>query len=192
MNDELDNLFREAKRHFLAERAKPKAPTPTKAERTEALFANPENWERKRGVCLIHAETQTIIGSFVEFVHRTEPNCRRLVAEDTPLLLSTVEEVSGSWWLPTAITPEPRQVWHSERPCVVHLHLEVLGVHAPAVPVVVHLSHGNIARVELRDSTMFAQDADQKLELLTLAAGTNILPCMSRDCKLKLRQELAL
>ncbi len=161
-----------------------------KALSTTALFADMENYTRTRGVALIHEETETVLGNFSEYVHRTVAGCRKLIREEAPISVSAQERVSGSWWLGEKRTIEPRSEWHEKRPAIIHLHLEKLGVHAPATEVVVHLSYGSVARVELALDTQFAADSSDREELLMLPAGTNIIEVMSRDCKIALLVEV--
>lgn len=171
---------------------KAKAPTKPSPEESESkLFSNPENWTRGRGIALIHAETQTLLGNFTEYLHIKRLGARKLIREEGPVLVSAVEEVSGSWWLGEERRPEPVQQWHEQRRCILHTYLGELGLHAPAVPLVVHLSYGSIARVELAEETIFAQTEGEE-QLVTLPKGTDVLSCMARDCKVKLRMEIGL
>lgn len=146
-------------------------------------------WKRTRGVALVHADSETLLGNFSEYLHPS--GARRLVRETWPLSISAVERVEGSWWLGTERRPEERQEWHTQRSVIMHLHLEPLGVHAPAVELVVHLSYGGIARCDLKNATLFTATT-APLTLLELQAGTNILEVMSLDMKIKLRQEIGL
>ena len=36
---------------------------------TQALYLDPKNWTRTRGIALMHAETQTLLGNFSEYIH---------------------------------------------------------------------------------------------------------------------------
>ena len=192
----LYELFSEAKAHILNERAVAKRKlerrsleAPPKQD-TQALFANPDNWLRTRGVALIHAETETLLGNFSEYVHRSVPDCRKLVREETPICVTAAERVSGNWWLGAERRPEPKQSWHEQRTAIIHLHLGKLMLHAPICEVVAHLSYGSIARVELAIDTQFAGEESVTEQLVFMPAGTNILEVMSQDCKLALRKEL--
>lgn len=160
-----------------------------KALSTAALFSDPENWERVTGVALIHKESQTLLGNFSEYRHRST-TARKLIREEAPIAVTKREEVEGNWWLGTSRTIEPRKEWHEKRPAIIHLHLDKLGVHAPATEVVVHLSYGSVARVELALDTQFAADSTDREELLMLSAGTNVIEVMSRDCKIALLVEV--
>ena len=64
---ELDELFTEAKAAYT------KIHPPTKP--TLGKYKDPLNWIRKRSIALIHKESQTLLGNFGEFHHRTEAQC---------------------------------------------------------------------------------------------------------------------
>lgn len=164
-------------------------------EANRAIYTNPANWQRTRGIALIHTETQTCLGNFAEYIHLRVRNCRKLIREEAPISVEAVEEVSGSWWLPREHKPTPVQVWHVRRPATLHIYLDELRVHAPAVFVTAFLAYGAIERVELVDTTRFAQweEGGQNGDvLIDLPAGTNIFEVMSRASKIKLVEELGL
>ena len=192
----LDALFGAARKHIQqetetkAKAKKTRQPAEVEQEAISALFANPENWERKRGIALIHAETQTLLGNFSEYVHKKVFGARKLLREETPILVSATETVEGNWWLGAERRPEPKQEWHTQKSCVLHVHLGELQLHAPAVELTVHLHWGGIARAELSVETTFAQTAEGVEQLVVMPAETDILSCMTRDCKVKLRMEV--
>ncbi len=157
---------------------------------TQELFMNPENWERKRGIALVHEETQTLLGNFSEYIHKSVPGCRRLVREESPISVSATERVDGSWWLGEDRKPEPPRPWHEKRIGFLHMHLPKLGVHSPACEVMIYLSYGSLARVELAVDTTFAQEDGKSEQLVMLPAGTNVLEVMSSDCKTTLLSDL--
>lgn len=187
--DPLEDLLAECEAAGPA-RKRTKRPEVEAPRTFSSQFSDPERWERKRGVALIHAETETLLGNFSEYVHRSVPGARKLIREEAPLLVSATERVSGSWWLGDSRKPEPRQAWHTQRNALIHLHLPSLGVHAPLVEVTAFLSYGGIARVELTSPTRFADDHGQVL--LDLPQGTNVLDAMSLDGKIALRGEVGL
>ena len=160
------------------------------AKDVRQIYQNPDNWERTRGIALIHADTQTLLGNYSEYVHKTVPNCRRLVREANPISVSASETVEGSWWMDDNRRPEPQQEWHVRRPAIIHLHLKELGVHSPACEVIACLSYGGLTRVELATDTQLAQESGKQEQMLFLPAGTNVLGEMSMDCKIALRVEL--
>lgn len=193
--DSLDAIFSVAKAHIRNEAtAKAKAVIRKTAEpqaaSTQALFSDMENYTHTRGVALIHKETQTLLGNFSEYVHKTVAGCRKLVREEVPIAVSASEEVEGSWWLGAERKVEKRSEWHEKRPAIIHLHLDKLQVHSPAVEVVVHLSYGGIARVELAVETQFAHEVESDPTMLWLPSGCNVLEVMSRDCKMALMVEV--
>lgn len=192
-DDDVEALFNEATARARQEIKSKRSVAAKKVDEvkqsTQALYLDPANWERKRGIALIHEESETVLGNFSEYVHLSVPGCRKLVREEAPIAVSAREFVAGSWWLED-IKPEPRQVWHEQRTAFVHLFLDKLRVHSPACEVVVHLSYGSLARVELAVETQFAQQAGDAAQLLTLPANTNVLEVMSGDCKTGLLQEL--
>ncbi len=194
-DDILDSLWRSQRAAAFVEKRSAaaraiKATAKPDALDTQLLFRNPENWERTRGVALIHAETQTLLGNFSEYIHKTVPNCRKLLREDAPISVSATEQVSGSWWLGAERRSEPKQVWHERREAIVHMHLDKLKLHSPGCAVVACLSYGGLARVELAADTTFAQEDGKQEQLLFFPQGTNVLPEMSLDSKISLRVEL--
>lgn len=157
-------------------------------EPTRASLLDETQWVKSRGVALVHADTETLLGNFAEYVHPS--GARKLVRETWPIAISAVERVEGSWWLGSERRPEARQEWHNKRPIIMHLHLELLGIHAPAVELMVHISYGGIARCELVTDTLFASEGAEKL--VTLPAGINVLEAMNLDAKINLRHEVGL
>lgn len=192
----LDELFSSAAAHIRNEREATKRKKERRlidheAVSQKALYADPANWQRTRGIALIHAETETLLGNFSEYVHCSVADCRKLVREEGFIVVSAQERVSGSWWLPAERRPEPKQVWHVTREAILHVHLPDLQVHAPACSLRVFLSYGDIARIELAADTQFAGEDGTPQQMLYFPAGTNIMEVMSRDCKIALRAELA-
>lgn len=187
---ELDALYKSGRKALFATkegRRLLKATVPAEIKESDnAKYLNPDNWTRTRGIALIHGETQTLLGNFSEYIHKDKT--RKLLREEAPISVSATEIVEGSWWLGEGRKPEPVQEWHTTKTCILHLHLGELGLHSPAVEVIVHLSYGSIARCELAVETTFAQTEGVEM-LVTFAAGTNVLDCMTRDCKVKLRME---
>jgi hypothetical protein len=191
----LDDLFAEARARITVARKAEKAAVirhtaePEKVS-VQALYLDPKNWQRTRGVALIHEETETVLGNFSEYVHISVAECRKLVRESAPISVEAIERVSGSWWLGAERRPEPRKDWHEVRTAILHLHLSELRVHAPLCEVVAHLSYGSLARVELAIDTTLAQEEGGE-QLLMLPKGTNVLEVMSLDSKMHLWKELA-
>lgn len=189
--EDLDSLYKDARRAFLSEKAKKEArkkqaAAPEAPPSVGDKYTNPDNWERRRAIALIHADTQTLLGNFSEWVHRTEPLCRKLIREDSLVAVSAVEQVSGSWWLPADQQPEPKQDWHTQERVFIPVFLDKLRINNPICELVVSLSYGGIARADLAEDTQFAS-AEQ---LVFLPAGTNVLNEMSLDSKIALRLAL--
>lgn len=192
--DDLDTVFAEAKA-FLREKAedsrrKAKAPrrvgsaAPGKIE-PEKLFSDPKNWYAARHIALIHQETQTLLGHFREMLHRTVPDCRRLVREEVPAKIEAVEYVTGDWGYRTPAAPIQQGSFFSEHICSMFVELEGLGVGAIG-PLRVILQGVGILRVETVVPMFFGSSE----LILEISAGTNILPVMSLASKKNLLEEL--
>ena len=192
--EDLNALFKEVRRATFAAKpqAKSKQAAPVANTPPRQLYLDPANWTRVTGVALIHAESQTLLGNFIEWQHRTQPDVRKLVRTEEIVAVTRTESVSGDWWLGVERRPEPKQSSHEKRTVFVHLHLRDLGVHSPACEVIACLVYGGIARVELAIDTMCAQEDGSPEQLLMLPAGTNVLEVMTLDCKLALRKELGI
>lgn len=183
--DSLSALW--AERSAPARKSKPASAV---RESWNSTYSNPENWKRTRGIALIHQETQTLLGNFSEYIHRTVKGCRKLLREEGPLAVEAAEAVSGSWWLGEERKPVPRESWMERRSATMHLHLPALQIHAPACGLVVLLEYGGIRRAELAEDTLFAAEAGGSL--ISLPAGLDIYPAMDHDGKVRLRMEIGL
>ena len=196
MQDEidLDDLYREAKAAVRLEAetrvAKAKAtvrrPGEPKAREGAKLWSDPDNWNRGKNVALLHRETQTLLGVFSEWTHVSEPDCRRLVREEAELPVHCIEEVSGDWgWKgPVALDHEDSTV--RELTTELYVTLTRPAVTAYCLLTVVTQLAG-IHSVKLHASLSFGGEG----EILFLPAGTNILPVMSQESKIALREVLA-
>lgn len=162
------------------------------AKRMQETYLLEENWERVRGVALVHRESGTLIGNYSEFRHRWVAGCRRLRREHSPILLACTEYVTGDCWLEEHFREhlQAAQTWTAKREACLDLLLPEFGLGAPAVLVTAFLSFGGIVRVELAAHTTFASAGGETF--LTLPANTNVLEVMGLDSKLALRAELAL
>lgn len=188
---ELDELYEEVRKNAYVALVAAKKDTPSDKPDPRKLFLDPIYWERKRGIAVVHKETNSIVGNFSEYIHTRIPGVRKLLREEAPISVSATEYVEGSWWLGEGRKPEPKQVWHEARSCIVHLVLEELKVHSPACEVTVHLSYNAIARVELALDTQFAQTEGID-KMLFLPSGTNLGEVMNLEMKMILRKELGL
>lgn len=182
----LDELFAEAAPQARVRRD----PSKLQKSPSHASFSDPVNWLRMRGVAIFHKETNTLLGNFSEYIHKSVANCRKLVRESAPIAVSASEYIEGNWWLPDTQILEAPRVWQETRLAMMKVHMPELNAFCPLVKLKACLEHGGIARVELATETQFA-DSDGN-QLLFLPAGTNILPCMTLDSKITLRQEIGL
>lgn len=121
-------------------------------------------------VALLHEETQTLLGRFQEYLHKTVPDARRLVREANLGPATRTETVVG-WQLSGFLqAPTPRRHWHKNVETVADLSFSEM--FAEAAPILACFGEGQLERVELIEDTAFQQS-----EALTfLPAGTNILP----------------
>jgi len=198
MSNILDDLWAEVASDKARENRKAKrAVNPAEAKRVgdkskqlHELFSDPENWQRTTGVALIHAETETLLGNFSEYVHRSVSGARRLVRESTPIAVTRMERVSGSWWIASHEVPHIARPEQSFREAMLKLHFPTLNAFAPLVAVRAYLDHGAVERVELVEDTQFSDPDGQGL--LLLPACTNVLPVMTQADKIHLREEIGL
>lgn len=191
--DSLDALFADAKAHLRDKAAAAKVPRNKKlvTERIEpsALFSNPANWYPARSVALIHQESNTLLGHFRELLHRSVPEARRLVREDSPALIEAVEYVSGTWgWTP------PKALEHQdstliETELLLFLSLELPEFHTAEAAVKVVTQGAGILRVELKALTQFY--AEGAHSFLALPAGINLLATLTTASKQAIREALA-
>lgn len=197
LDDPLEDLYTEALMYRQTKR-KARSGDPATADaldhtakRMREVFSLPENWERTRGIALVHEESHTLLGNYSEYVHKTVKNCRRLVREHAPISIAATELVSGSWWLGERRPfVDASMKWNVEREAICDVHLPELGVAHPVTELRVGLYLGGIMRVELAADTQFASPGGETL--LSLPKGTNLLECMSTDSKIALRKELGL
>lgn len=195
----LDDLFAEAEQTIARNRrnAKPASNEAVRhaairtSKRMQELYTLPEFWEPTRCVALIYQPTQTLVGHYQEYFHKSVPGCRKLVRSADPLPVQGVEYVQDSWYLGEhAEAIQNAERWDFEKEVILaDLDLPSLGVRAPAATVLVRLYFGGIMSVRLREHIRFASQ-DGTL-LLTLPLDTNILEVMSHDSKIALRKELA-
>ncbi len=197
LNDPLEDLFTEAQ--FAAANGKKakRLPDPSKKNALDAaskslhdLFANPENWTRTRGVALIHKESDTLLGNFSEYLHKTINGARKLIREEILIGVSGTEYVEGSWWLGRDRVVKPREEWREKRRAFVKVHLPSLGLFAPLVEIEAHIAFGGIHRVELVEETQFATEDGKAL--VTIPKGINVLEELSWDAKVSVKKEIGL
>lgn len=191
MTDSLDSLWDEAvrsqsKRTVRASPAKDsKAPKPL----TSDTFSNLDNYTCVGGVALIHAETTTLLGNFIEFKHKRQPHCTWLRRTEEPISVLRTQMVSGPQW--TQISqdiPSAQSATSSRDVLMVPLCLHELGVQAEAAELKVLFQWGGIIRAELKEHTSFHSPDNRSV--LTLGAGTNVYEVMDLNAKLAMREEL--
>ena len=178
MNQEstLDDLFREAKAAMRGQAAV-KAPKAFQAPDESGIYRNPDNWTRGSIVVLIHQETDSLLGYFVEWKHKSIPDARRLVRE--PLASAPesarVEYVSGDWSPKAVPEVRARLPWRKTLPARVDCLLLDFALEAQEVILDCVFGEGTLDRVELVVPTVFANQG----QFLDLPEATNILPRLS-------------
>lgn len=191
---DLDDLFADAQaaeRKFpsvAARRVRNATPEPAPKIAFNERYLLPEFWEPRAGICLIHRDTNSLLGNFREFVHK-DGKATKWVRVEEPVQVQRTEWVSGPQWLGVErVVPTPES-WTTHREVLLpDLVLHCLGVHAELVLVDVSLQFGGIARVELvGHTTLMSPDART---IITLPAGVNVLPAMDLDGKIALRKEV--
>lgn len=155
------------------------------------LYTNPDNWTYTRSIALIHAETQTLLGTFDVFNHTRDASARRYLPAAVPRLLLTQESVSGDWWVAERHQiANAYETWEHTRSVCLDVVLDKMGVWSPATLLSVHTSHGATTKITLEDDTQFAQLAGAPDQLLLLSKGTNILPLLSQETKIAVKIEV--
>ena len=156
------------------------------AKKMKELYSLPENWERTRGVALIDKGTQTLLGNFSEYRHRTVPKTRRLVREHTPISIDATEVVEGYLGADVEFRLKG-QSWEREVDLKADVWMDELMVGAPEIKLLIKLRLGVIIRIELLQDTQFASNSGQTL--LQLPSGTNIAEQLSTDSKRYIRRQ---
>ena len=155
------------------------------AKKMRELYTLPENWERTRGIALIDKATQTLVGNFSEYKHKTIEKTRKLLREHTPIAIDATEYVEG--YLGAAFEQKVRgNGWEQEHLAVCHVMLDELMVEAPKVELNIKTRLGALVRAELLQDTQFASMSGQTI--LSLPAGTNILEAASIDTTAAMRR----
>ncbi len=157
------------------------------AKKMRELYTLPENWERTRGVALIDKATQTLVGNFSEYLHKTVPHTRKLLREHTPISIDAVEMTEG--YLGEQMEFRLRgNNWEIEHQVVADVLLDELGVGCPHVKMTAYTKLGATVRVCLQEQVQFA--SVNGAMLLMLPAGTNIWEAMGTDSKVLVRKGL--
>lgn len=154
------------------------------AKKMRELYTNPENWKAARGLVLIDAETQTVLGNYREYLHATT-TARRLVRQHQPITIDGQEVVEG--FLGHQLEERIRGIrWDEEREITLHVSLDEVQVEAPNARLKVCLLLHSILRAELAADTQFASSSGNVL--LLLPAGTNVWEAASTDTKAAMRK----
>lgn len=171
---DLDALFKEVRTALHGQkvaRAKRPAQDPQDAPPdTQGIYRNPANWIRGHGVALIHRASETLLGNFTEYRHKTVLDARRLVREDNPPPVQMVEYIDLDLNCSNGLAPQPKRAWQTVLSLTTSLTL--LNATAPSVALQAHFGAGDLLRLELAEATIF-QAADG---LLRLPAGVDVLP----------------
>lgn len=181
----LDELFAEAKAVMLQEKA-PKLDVKQKnigshyAAPSSELFTNEKNWHPLRIVALMHEESQTFLGNFEEFEHNTVKDARKMKRLTGPSAQhAAVIYVSGPGYLEYRKPEMKTYAPDLTRLKLLSVELDSPPVSAADVTLCVQRSGGGITRIKLEHETIFTS----KEVLLTLPAGTDILPSLSTNSK---------
>lgn len=174
---DLDALFKEARaalRGQKVEIAKKKERSKTAPEAdipdTAGIYRNPDNWIKGRGIALIHKVTETLLGNFVEYKHRTVRDARRLVREDNPPPVQAVEYIDLDLTMTNGQSPV-RRAWKETRLTRGYFYL-VSFQAAVEVDVFARFGEGDLVSLELADELKFKVPGG----FIQFPAGTNILP----------------
>lgn len=197
-NDPLDNLLSSAMREQANRRVK-SSPGKTKKELAEEIrqnfhstFTNPENWEARQGIALIHKgenEELTFLGNFREMIHIRQKGVRKLVREEGPMTADRQEYVTGSWWLSQQIAHRISPSEEVEdREVILDVVLKGLDVRSERVSLTIRLLRGAFFRVELMEQTKFVNP--ESTAILFFPAGLDILEGMTFETKMALREKL--
>jgi len=178
----LDELFKEARSAMRKQKERElAAPKPSKSVEPALKVNLHSNWVAQRSLALVHQETSTLLGTFVEYTNKHFPGARRLVREFTELPVLSSEYVTGVWGGPSApIVEAPKRPWNCARSLTVDLVLRDLHVSAARVTVIAHYGEGTLDAVELAEATTFASPPSTvPFSLFNLPAGTDVLAELS-------------
>ena len=158
------------------------------AKKMRELYTLPENWERSRGIALIDKGTQTLVGNFSEYKHKTIAGTRKLIREHMPISIDATEIVDG--YLGEQFEQRHRGIsWEREVELTAELWLDELMVGCPSAELTIKLRLGALLRVEVKHDTQFASASGATI--IRLPAGTNILEQLSQDSKTHIRRQVS-
>lgn len=176
----LDDLFEEAQTAAaLSAPAKKRGKADAAESSPSTLYSDPANWLPKRKLGLIHRETQTYLGTFQEWLHRSVADARKLVRIEELGLVEGTEEVSGPAYQHYEVLNQPVT---DRIKLLITAELAFPRVTAIDAQVIVFCCSGGYNRVELALRTAFTEDSESN-EIFELPAGTNILPQLTHSTK---------
>lgn len=183
-----------AKRTFSPPAARPVKRLSTLTVEPAVSYSDPAMWRAGEAITLLHDETSTLLGVFIEWRHTRDASARKLLPPTGPCIPSRVERYTGTW-LPVGIVAEDIRAIDGHHggieraTCILPLSLDSLGVHSPLVEVEVTLQDTYLLRATLATPTQFIHLPGRGDQLLDLPAGTNILPLLGLESKIALRAE---
>lgn len=194
----LDDLFNDA---ILTQAAKnKKQPKPTDpslrnaldatAKKMREMYTLPENWNRVGGVAFIDKSTQTLVGNFSEYQHKTFSHTKKWLREHTPISIDRTEVVEGYLGAQVMERLGAHQSWTEIKHGVADMLFDEMQVEAPNIEFTALIRLGALQRVELMQPTLFASVAGSTL--ISLPAGTNVLEQLSVDSRAAVRKAVGL
>lgn len=194
----LDDLFTDAMLTLAAKNKKqPKSADPSMRHALDAttkkmkeLYTLPENWQRTGGVAFIDKGTNTLVGNFSEYQHRTFPHTKKWLREHTPISIDRTEVVEGYLGQQVMERLGAHQSWTEERSGTADMLFDEMQVEAPRIDFRAFIRLGALQRVELTSMTIFASVSGATL--ISLPAGTNVLEQLSTDSRAAVRKAVGL
>lgn len=192
-NDPLEDLYTDAllnRKQRVARVADPslRNALDATAKKMREMYTLPENWERVAGVAFIDKASNTLIGNFSEYHHKTIHSTKKWLREHQPILIDRTEIVEG--YLGRDLEQRLRgKTWELEFPCTLPILLDELMVETPAAKLILKTRLGVIQRAELIEETQFA--SMNGAMILRLPAETNIWEACSTDTKSAMRRQVS-
>jgi len=194
----LDDLFTDAMLTQAAKNKKqPKSADPSlrhaldaTAKKMREMYTLPENWNRTGGVAFIDKATQTLVGNFSEYQHKTFPHTKKWLREHTPISIDRTEVVAGYLGEQVMERLSAHQSWNEQRSGTADMLFDEMQVEAPRIGFTAYIRLGVLQRVELLYNTIFASVAGSML--ISLPMGTNVLEQLSTDSRAAVRKAVGL
>ena len=182
--DSLDDLFRAAKKHIIAERATPRRRQVEAPFDPSTAYSNEQFWTHTRDVAIIHSDTGSLMGNFAEWTHKTIPDCRKLVRDVTIFQVDAVEHIAGKWF--HSEFDEPR-IKSSDEYQDITVLVTLTGLELSCTcSLRVWFFWEGISRADLLEEGNFSG----KNGLIQIPAGTNIFPALTKESKIAIKKEL--